>query len=127
MSSNSSTIKFLIALIVLFPSSQSWSFGTRKVNEEFLRITAGDNNNIYNRSYYFKTTKGHFYMIEKNYIATMYNSYTKKEVSRLQMPMPKVNKLETSTFYKVLTKIDSTISTLFNFVPTTHTKMRPAL
>ena len=49
-------------------------------NEEFIRITAGDLHNIYNNSWYFKTTKGYYYMIEKDSRVTMYNSYTKEVV-----------------------------------------------
>jgi len=50
------------------------------VNEDFLRVTAGDDNNMYNNSWYFKTTQGHYYMIEKDKKATMYNSFTKEKI-----------------------------------------------
>jgi len=52
------------------------------VNEEFVRVTAEDTYNIYNQSWYFKTTKGYYYMIEEDYKVTMYDSYTKKAVVR---------------------------------------------
>ena len=52
-------------------------------NEEFIRITAGDNNSLYNDgSWYFKTDQGYYYMVEKNNLATMYNSITKEPVVR---------------------------------------------
>ena len=52
-------------------------------NEEFIRITAGDSNNLYNDgSWYFKTDRGYYYMVEKNHLATMYNSTTKEAVVR---------------------------------------------
>jgi len=52
-------------------------------NEEFIRITAGESNNLYNDgSWYFKTDRGYYYMVEKNNLATMYNSKTKKAVVR---------------------------------------------
>jgi hypothetical protein len=52
-------------------------------NEEFIRITAGDSNNLYNDgSWYFKTDRGYYYMVEKNHLATMYDSKTKKAVVR---------------------------------------------
>ena len=51
--------------------------------EEFIRITAGDNNNLYNDgSWYFKTDKGHYYMVENNQLVTMYDSETKELVVR---------------------------------------------
>lgn len=51
-------------------------------NEEFIRVTVGDKRNIYNTSWYFKTTNGYYYMIEKDSKVTMYNSHTKKAVVR---------------------------------------------
>jgi len=52
-------------------------------NEEFIRITAGDSNNLYNDgSWYFKTDRGYYYMVEKNHLATMYDSTTKEAVVR---------------------------------------------
>ena len=50
--------------------------------EEFICITAGDKNNIYTRSWRFKTTKGYYYTIEKHDRVTMYDAYTKEEVVR---------------------------------------------
>ncbi len=52
------------------------------INEEFIAVTAGDIHNIYNRAWHFKTTKGRYYIIEKNNIVTMHNSFTKKEVTK---------------------------------------------
>jgi len=52
------------------------------INEEFIAITAGDINNIYNRAWHFNTAKGRYYIIEKNNIVTMYNSFTKKEITK---------------------------------------------
>ena len=52
-------------------------------NEEFIRITAGDTNSLYNDgSWYFKTDRGYYYMVEKNNLATMYDSTTKEAVVR---------------------------------------------
>jgi len=62
------------------------------VNEDFLRVTAGDDNNIYNSSWYFKTTQGHYYMIEKNKQATMYNSFTKEKVLTSQVKNYLINR-----------------------------------
>jgi predicted MPP superfamily phosphohydrolase len=55
------------------------------IDEEFLRITAGDNNNIYNRSWYFKTTQGHYYMIQKKKEVSLYNSFTKEKILTTHM------------------------------------------
>jgi hypothetical protein len=52
------------------------------IDEEFIAVTAGDINNIYHRAWHFKTTKGRYYMIEKNNIVTLYNSFTKKEITK---------------------------------------------
>jgi len=52
-------------------------------NEEFIRVTVGDNNSLYNDgSWYFKTDKGYYYMVENNQLVTMYNSETKELVVR---------------------------------------------
>jgi len=52
-------------------------------NEEFIRITVGENNNLYNDgAWYFKTDRGYYYMVEKNHLVTMYNSQTKEPVVR---------------------------------------------
>jgi hypothetical protein len=51
--------------------------------EEFIRITIGDQNNLYNDgSWYFKTDKGYYYMIENNQLVSMYDSETKELVVR---------------------------------------------
>jgi len=55
------------------------------VDEEFIAITAGDRYNIYNKSWYFKTDKNYYYMIEKENIVTLYNSFTKKEVTKARL------------------------------------------
>jgi len=55
------------------------------VNEEFVAITAGDKYNIYNKSWFFKTDKNYYYMIEKENIVTLYNSFTKKEVTKARL------------------------------------------
>jgi hypothetical protein len=50
-------------------------------DEEFIRVTAGEKKNLYNHgSWYFKTDHGYYYMVEKDYIVTMYNSSTKEVV-----------------------------------------------
>jgi hypothetical protein len=52
-------------------------------NKEFIRITAGDKNNLYNDgSWYFKTDQGDYYMVENNQLVTMYDSETKELVVR---------------------------------------------
>jgi len=51
--------------------------------EEFIRITVGENNNLYSDgAWYFKTDRGYYYMVEKNHLVTMYNSQTKEPVVR---------------------------------------------
>ena len=50
------------------------------INEDFISVTAGDSNNIYNNAWHFKTTKSRYYMLEKENIVTLYSSFTKKEV-----------------------------------------------
>jgi len=52
-------------------------------DQTFIRVTAGDNNNLYNDgSWYFKTDKGYYYMVENNQLVTMYNSKTKELIVR---------------------------------------------
>ena len=68
------------------------------IDEEFIAVTAGDINNIYNRAWYFKTTKGRYYMIEKNNIVTMYNSFTKKEVTKGRLVSNKTEESIISNF-----------------------------
>ncbi len=50
-------------------------------NEEYLRITSYDQNNLYMNSCHFKTLHSYFYMIKEEERYVMYNSFTKKEVS----------------------------------------------
>lgn len=52
------------------------------INEEFIGVTAGDVNNIYNRAWHFRTDRNYYYMIEKDNIVTLYNSFTKKEITK---------------------------------------------
>jgi len=52
-------------------------------NEEYVRITSYDHNNLYNNSYHFKTINSYFYMIKEEKRYVMYNSFTKKEVSSI--------------------------------------------
>jgi len=54
-----------------------------KANEQYSSITAGDPNNIYHSSWYFKTESGHYYMIEKNKKAKMYSSRTKELITSI--------------------------------------------
>ena len=54
-----------------------------KAREKYKCITAGDPNNIYHSSWYFKTESGHFYMIEKNREAKMYSSKTKELITSI--------------------------------------------
>jgi len=61
----------------------------KKVHMQYKCITAGDPNNIYNSSWYFKTESGYFYMIEKNREAKMFSSKTKSEIATIS----------TSTYY----------------------------
>ena len=52
-------------------------------NEEYMRITSYDQNNIYTDSCHFKTLHSYFYMIKEKKRYVMYNSFTKKEVSSI--------------------------------------------
>ena len=52
------------------------------IDEAFIAVTAGDARNIYNRSWHFKTTQSYYYMIEKENIVTLYNSFTKEAITR---------------------------------------------
>jgi hypothetical protein len=70
-------------------------------NQHYLRITAGDANNPYQNAWYFKTTKGYFYMIEKDGEASMYNSYTKEKISKVIIRERKEKNSFFSKFLKV--------------------------
>jgi hypothetical protein len=72
------------------------------INEEFIAVTAGDMNNIYNRAWHFKTTMGRYYIIEKNNIVTMFNSFTKKEVTKGKLV---ANKTEESGFSNFISQM----------------------
>jgi len=54
-----------------------------KAHENYKCITAGDPNNIYHSSWYFKTASGHYYMVEKNKEAKMYSSKTKELITSI--------------------------------------------
>lgn len=68
------------------------------INEEFIAVTAGDINNIYNRSWHFKTTKNRYYLIEEDNIVTMYNSFTKKEITKGRLVANKTEPSAVSNF-----------------------------
>jgi len=68
------------------------------INEEFIAVTAGDINNIYNKAWHFKTTKSYYYIIEKDNIVTMYNSFTKEEVTRGRLVANKTERSAVSRF-----------------------------
>ena len=101
-----------------------------RIDEKFLRITAKDDNNIFTKSYYFKTTKGYYYVIEKDTIATLYNSYTKKPISTIHLDIsPQIVEEKSNSFFNLLTHIDNSIQSLYQvstLLFTTHTKKRPA-
>jgi hypothetical protein len=68
------------------------------INEEFVAITAGDKNNLFTQSWYFKTTKNYYYIIEKNHIVTMYNSFTKEIVTQGRLVANKTDNCLISNF-----------------------------
>lgn len=68
------------------------------IDEEFIGITAGDTNNIYNRAWHFKTAKNYYYIIEKNHIVTLYNSFTKQEVTKGRLVANKTEQSLVSNF-----------------------------
>jgi len=74
----------------------------RIINEDFIAITAGDRHNIYTQSWYFKTTKNYYYMIEKDHIVTLYNSFTKEVVTKGRLV---ANKTDTSIISNFISKI----------------------
>jgi hypothetical protein len=67
-------------------------------NEEYLRITSYDQNNLYMNSCHFKTLHSYFYMIKEKNRYVMYNSFTKKEVSSVLI---KGEKTEKKKFFSV--------------------------
>ena len=55
-------------------------------NEEFIRVTAEEKNNLYDDgSWYFKTDQGDYYMVEQDSIVTMYNSSNKESVLKAKL------------------------------------------
>lgn len=68
------------------------------INEEFISVTAGDINNIYNKAWHFKTTENRYYTIEKDNVVTMYNSFTKKEVTKGRLVANKTDQSKISSF-----------------------------
>ena len=68
------------------------------IEEEFIAVTAGDARNIYNRSWHFKTAQGYYYMIEENNIVTLYNSFTKEEITQGRLVANKTEKFTVSNF-----------------------------
>jgi len=68
------------------------------IDEDFIGITAGDSRNIYNRSWHFKTAQGFYYIIEKNNIVTLYNSFTKEEITQGKLVANKTEKSVVSDF-----------------------------
>jgi len=68
------------------------------IEEDFIAVTAGDSRNIYNRSWHFKTAQGFYYMIEKNNIVTLYNSFTKEEITQGRLIANKTEKSIVSDF-----------------------------
>ena len=68
------------------------------IEEDFIAITAGDSNNIYNRAWHFKTVQGFYYIIEKNNIVTLYNSFTKEEITQGRLIANKTEKSMVSQF-----------------------------
>ncbi|CAA6808661.1 MAG: Unknown protein [uncultured Sulfurovum sp.] len=68
------------------------------IDEDFIAITAGDINNIYNRAWHFKTVKNYYYIIEKNHIVTLYNSFTKQEITKGRLVANKTEQSLVSNF-----------------------------
>ncbi|CAA6812001.1 MAG: Unknown protein [uncultured Sulfurovum sp.] len=68
------------------------------INEEFISVTAGDINNIYHNAWYFKTTKNAYYIIEKDNIVTLYNSYNKQEITKGRLISNKTGHSSISNF-----------------------------
>lgn len=68
------------------------------IDEEFVSVTAGDANNLYNRSWHFKTIKGYYYYLEGDQTVTLYNSFTKQEVIQGTLSEDKTKKPFLSNF-----------------------------
>lgn len=68
-------------------------------NEEYVRITSYDQNNLYNDTCHFKTIHSYFYMIKERKRYVMYNSFTKREVSSVR-----VKEVEKNSFFSTLWK-----------------------
>jgi len=72
------------------------------INEDFVAITAGDQYNLYTQSWYFKTTQNYYYMIQKNHIVSLYNSFSKELVTEGRLV---VNKTDHSFISNFISKI----------------------
>ena len=72
------------------------------INEEFISITAGDINNIYNKAWHFKTTQGYYYMVEKNSMVTLFNSFTKEKIIRSRVISNRTEASSISSFFSKL-------------------------
>ncbi len=72
------------------------------INEEFIAVTAGDINNIYNKAWHFKTSQGYYYMIEKNSMVTLFNSFTKEKIIKSRLI---ANKTEASSISNFIANI----------------------
>ena len=68
------------------------------INEDFITVTVGDKNNIYNRAWHFKTAQGFYYIIEKNNIVTLYNGFSKEEITQGKLVVNKTEKSVVSEF-----------------------------
>jgi len=62
------------------------------IGEEFIAVTAGDENNIFNRAWHFQTDCNYYYIIERENIVTLYNSFTKKEITQGRLIIEKRDK-----------------------------------
>jgi len=72
------------------------------IEEDFIEVTAGDSNNIYQKAWHFKTAQSYYYMIEKKNIVTLYNSFNKRRVTQGRLI---ANNTDKSTFSNFFTKI----------------------
>ena len=72
------------------------------IGEEFISVTAGDINNIYNKAWHFKTTQGYYYMVEKNGMVTLFNSFTKEKIVKSRVIS---NRTEASTISSFFSKL----------------------
>ena len=68
------------------------------IGEEFIMVTAGDHNNIYNLAWHFKTDRGFYYIIGKENIVTLYNGFTKEKITQGRLVANKTEKSVVSAF-----------------------------